>query len=107
MELREITVTPHIAGNTTRRSAIDGPVHSASRLRNEPAHPEAHRLDQDRRWLTKNKISRARKSLMGFHPPRRSVQLDQIVKVDVRRMSGTGRAPPRCAEDDCFFNSLL
>jgi len=28
-ELREITVTPHVAGNTTRRSAIDRPDHSA------------------------------------------------------------------------------
>jgi hypothetical protein len=51
-ELRTMTVTPRVAQNTTRRSAIDGrttrhPGYAASQ------HPQAHRgsvwLDQDRR----------------------------------------------------------
>jgi hypothetical protein len=47
---------------------------------------------------------------MGLHPRRRSVQLDQIVKVDVRSMNGTAgisRLITQPQEDDYFFNSLL
>jgi hypothetical protein len=56
---------------------------------------------------------------MGRHPRRRSGQLDQIVKVDVRSMNGTAvrrRDLPKAyhdqlisqpQEDDYFFNSLL
>jgi len=38
MELREISVTPHIARNTNR---YRWPYNTASRLCREPAHPQA------------------------------------------------------------------
>jgi hypothetical protein len=98
MELREINVTPHIARGTTRRSAIDG----RTRLCSEPAHRRGFRLDANHRGLTKNKISRVRKSPMGFHLRRRGVEFDQIVKVDVRSMKGTAvrcRDLPKAYQD--------
>ena len=90
MELREINVTPHIARNIEPPFRHRRPDDPSSRLCREPAHSQAHRgglwLDEDHRWLQKNKISRDRKSRMGLHPCSRSLQPDPAAKVD----SGAG-----------------
>ena len=61
MELREANVTPHVAQNTTGRALGDRrPHHPPSRLRGQPAHPQADRgglrLGQDDRRAAQGEL---------------------------------------------------
>ena len=81
MELREINVTPHIAQNTSRRSAIDGRTTRHPGYARQPAHPQAHRgrlrLDEDHRAASERQnIAGDRKGRMGLHLGSRRLQSD-------------------------------
>ncbi len=86
MELREINVTPHIARNTTRRSAIDGRTDSLSGY--AASQRIRKRIEEGFRWmktiagLRKTKYLRPRKSPMGLHPRSFSLQSDPVAEVD-------------------------
>jgi len=71
MELRDQAVTPHVAQNQSgRRSAIDGPYHPPSRLRDLAAHPQAHRGARDlamERVKKNNSVADMTRS-MAYHP---------------------------------------
>jgi hypothetical protein len=86
MELREINVTPHVAATRSDvRPSTDGP-------RGIPGYAAGQPIRKGFGWMKTIaglRKSRARKRPMGFHARRRSEQLDQIVKVDVRSMAGT------------------
>ena len=86
MELREINVTPHIARNTTRRSAIDG------RTTRHPGYAASQRIrkriEEGFGWmktiagLRKTKYRGLEKVAMGLHPCSRRLQSDPVAEVD-------------------------
>ena len=70
MELREINVTPHVAQNTSRRSAIDRRTTRHPGYTRQSAHSQTHRgglrLDEDHRRHEQNKISRPKRVDWAF-----------------------------------------
>ena len=130
MELREINVTPHIARNTSRRSAIDGRTTRHPGYAASPAHPQADRgrlrLDEDRRRLAQDQVPGDRKGRMGLHPCAAAynnlIRLPKLMAADMNEHSNTRSAAlepeltaRRCrihssissAQIPAFFNSLL
>ena len=90
MELREINVTPHIARNTTRRSAIDGRTTRHPGYAARPAHPKTHRrglcLDEDHRGFErKNQVPRPPKKFeWAFILTAAAYNSDPVAEVDGR-----------------------
>ena len=127
MELREINVTPHIARNTSRRSAIDGRTTRHPGYAASLAHPQTDRgglrLDEDHRRLAEDKVPGDRQSRMGLHPRRRSLQPDpaaeavggdmnehsdtRIAALEPEAQDATHISPVSTTQIPAFFNSLL
>ena len=84
-ELRSMTVTPHVAQNTSgRSSAIDARIDAARRLCRQSARPQAHRrgvrLDQDGGQAGEDEVPRSRPRRVGLHLRCRRLQSGSIAE---------------------------